>query len=189
MIIVVGATGNLGERIIKALIKKEVYVKAIVRKNTDSKKINHLKQLGAKVEVVDMTNVEVLSKSMLGASCVVSALSGLREVIIDAQKILLDASVKANIPRFIPSDYSLDFTPFNDGENRNLDWRREFHKYLDKQPIKATSIYNGAFADMLTGQMPVILFKQKRVLYWGKKIIPCVLLRWMIQLTIPHRLP
>ena len=172
MIVVVGATGNLGERIAKALVKKEANVKALVRENSDVKKIQHLKQMGVNVELVDMTNVEALSKSMLGASCVVSVLSGLRDVIIDAQKIVLDAAIKANVPRFIASDYSLDFTRFNYGENRNLDWRREFHEYLDKQPIKATSIFNGAFADMLTGQMPMILFKQKRVLYWGKKNHP-----------------
>jgi nucleoside-diphosphate-sugar epimerase len=99
---------------------------------------------------------------------VVSALAGLRNVIIDAQKLLLDAAVSAAVPKFIPSDYSLDFTRFSPGENRNLDWRREFHTYLDKQPIAATTIFNGAFMDMLTGQMPVILFKQKMVLYWGK---------------------
>ena len=172
MIIVVGATGNLGERVIKALIKKDAHVKAIVRENTDTKKIQHLKQLGAHVQVVNMTRVEDLSKAMVGASCVVSAMSGLRDVIIDAQKIVIDAAVKASVPRFIPSDYSLDFTPFRYGENRNLDWRREFHEYLDKQAIKATSIFNGAFADMLTGQMPLLLFKQKRVLYWGKKNHP-----------------
>lgn len=102
-----------------------------------------------------------------GASCVVSALAGLRDVIIDTQKILLDAAIKAGVPRFIPSDYSLDFTQFSDGENRNLDLRREFHTYLDTKPIAATTIFNGAFTDLLTKEMPLILFKQKRILYWG----------------------
>ena len=55
----------------------------------------------------------------------VSSLAGLRKVIIDAQKVLLDAAIAAGVPRFIPSDYSLDFTRFSDGENRNLDLRRE----------------------------------------------------------------
>ncbi|MEO5601273.1 MAG: NmrA family NAD(P)-binding protein, partial [Cyclobacteriaceae bacterium] len=101
------------------------------------------------------------------AFCVVSALSGLREVIIDAQKILLDAAIAAGVSRFIPSDYSIDFTKFPIGQNRNLDWRREFHVYLDQSKISATTIFNGAFADMLTGPMPLILFKIKRILYWG----------------------
>jgi hypothetical protein len=121
-----------------------------------------------KVYKLNAWNVDEISYACEGATCVVSALAGLREVVIDAQKVLVDAAIAARVPRFIPSDYSLDFTPFAAGENRNLDWRREFHQYLDKLPISATSIFNGAFADMLTGQMPLVLFKQKMVLYWGK---------------------
>lgn len=114
-----------------------------------------------------MSNVNEVAAACAGASCVVSALAGLREVIIDTQKVLLEAAVQAGVPRFIPSDYSIDFTKFPDGTNRNLDWRREFHIYLDKSPIKATSIYCGGFMDMLTGQMPMIMFKQRLVMYWG----------------------
>ena len=97
----------------------------------------------------------------------VSALAGLRDVIVEAQTVLLDGAIAAGVPRFIPSDYSIDFTKFPPGENRNLDLRREFHKRLDNASIRATSIFYGAFAEMLTGQMPLILFKRKRVLYWG----------------------
>jgi hypothetical protein len=71
------------------------------------------------------------------------------------------------VPRFIPSDYSIDFTRLSPGENRNLDLRRDFHTRFDGASISATSIFNGAFTDMLTGQMPLILFPLKRVLYWG----------------------
>jgi len=72
------------------------------------------------------------------------------------------------VPRFIPSDYSLDFTKFSYGENRNLDWRREFHEYLDKCPIAATSVFNGAFMELLLDEMPMIIFKKQIVIYWGK---------------------
>ena len=167
IILVAGGTGNLGEKIINALLNKEAEVRAVVRSSSDIEKINNLEKLGVKVFKVNMWNVEEVSTACLGASCVVSALAGLREVIIDTQKILLDAAIAAGVPRFIPSDYSLDFTKFSPGENRNLDLRREFHEYLDKTSISATTIFNGAFADLLTGQMPLILFKTKLVLYWG----------------------
>ena len=114
-----------------------------------------------------MSNVEEISNACIGVFCVVSALQGLHEVIVDTQRVLLDAAISAGVPRFIPSDYSIDFTKFPPGENRNLDLRRDFHKYLDKTSISATTIFNGAFAELLTGQMPLILFKLKRVLYWG----------------------
>ena len=81
--------------------------------------------------------------------------------------MLLDGAIQAKVPRFIPSDYSTDFTNLKDGGNRNFDLRREFHTHLIGAPIQATSIFNGAFMELLTGNMPLILYKQKKILYWG----------------------
>jgi nucleoside-diphosphate-sugar epimerase len=74
----------------------------------------------------------------------------------------------AGVPRFIPSDFSLDFTRTPPGSNRNMDLRRKFRDRLDGAPIRATSILNGAFMDMLTGQAPFILFGPRRVIHWGR---------------------
>lgn len=167
IIVVAGGTGNLGERIIRALLNKGAEVRIIVRSESNPEKIARLEEQGAKIYSINMSNGEEIKTACIGASCVVSALAGLRDVIIDTQKIILDAAIAAGVPRFIPSDFSLDFTTFSAGENRNLDWRREFHTHLDQAAISATSIFNGAFTDMLTGQMPLILFKKKMILYWG----------------------
>ena len=167
MIVVAGATSNLGGKITDALLAKGAEVVAIARLETDQNKIVALEDKGVKVHRVDMTNPSEIARYCKGAHCVVSALSGLRETIIDAQKILLDAAVAAGVKRFIPSDYSIDFTNLIEGQNRNLDWRREFHQYLETKPIKATTVFNGAFMDLLTTDMPLILFKQKRILCWG----------------------
>jgi uncharacterized protein YbjT (DUF2867 family) len=167
IIVIAGATGNLGGQIARQLIAHDVEVRAVVRASSDADKCKALAALGIRVFKVNMLDTNALADVFKGASCVVSALSGLREVIIDAQKLLLDAAVWASVPRFIPSDYCLDFRGFSDGENRNLDWRRTFHTYLDQQPIAATTIFNGAFMDMLTNEIPMILFKQKWVMHWG----------------------
>ena len=167
IILIAGGTGNLGRRIISNLLDKGAEVRVLARHGSDPGKINDLEKLGAKVFKVNMLSVEEISKACLGVSCVISALAGLREVIVDIQKVILDAAIRTNVPRFIPSDYSLDFTKFTDGENRNLDLRREFQQYLDKSAISATTIFMGAFTELLTSQMPMILFKQKMVLYWG----------------------
>lgn len=166
-ILVAGGTGNLGGRIVKFLLIKGANVRAIVRRETDDAKVLQLDKQGVKVIRVNMSDVSELVQGCAGVSCVISALQGLHDVIVELQSKLLDAAVAAGVPRFIPSDYSCDFTKLSGGENRNFDLRREFHEYLNKTPISATTIFNGAFADMLTGQMPLILFKIKRVLYWG----------------------
>jgi NmrA-like family len=168
-ILVAGGTGNLGERIIKALIKRGAEVRAIVRNGSKPEKIAKLSELGAKVITVDMSDVGQLKQACQGTSCVVSALAGLHDVIVDSQIKLLDAAIAVGIPRFIPSDYSADFTKLPAGDNRNFDLRKEFHQYLDKLPIAATSILNGAFADILSYNTPLYDVKNYSVGYWGDK--------------------
>ncbi|MBZ5515003.1 MAG: NmrA family NAD(P)-binding protein [Acidobacteriia bacterium] len=166
-IVVAGATGNLGGRITRALRERGATVRALARHVTARAKLKRLEELGLTIARVDWSSASQVALACSGASCVVSALAGLRDVIVETQTILLEAAIRAGVPRFIPSDFSIDFTKFPPGENRNLDLRRDFHQRLDKASIRATTIFNGAFAEMLTGQMPLILFKLKRVLYWG----------------------
>lgn len=167
IIVVAGGTGNLGSKIVKALLTKGAEVRVLIRETSDKEKIAVLEQLGASLILVEMSNEREIANACMGAACVISALAGLEDVIIGAQKVLLNGAILAGVPHFIPSDYSLDFTKFKDGENRNLDLRREFHKYLDSRSICATSIFNGAFMEMLTNEIPMIFFKKRLVIYWG----------------------
>jgi len=168
-ILVAGATGNLGGKMAKHLLGKGVRVRAVLRKQKDRSVINGLVKMGAEVIELDMTNMEEMTRACKDIDCVLSALSGLREVIIDTQKTLVDAAVAAGVPRFIPSDFSIDFRNFVMGNNRNLDLRKEFYAYLNLQPIKSTTIFNGALMDLLKTNMPLIMKKQKRILCWGNR--------------------
>ena len=167
IIVLAGATGDLGFRIAQLLLNRGAVVRALVRPGNTKSEVTSLRDLGAEIVEVDFNSVTALTKACAGAACVVSAVSGLRDVIVNGQKRLLDAAVAAGVSRFIPSDYSIDYTKLPKGSNRNLDLRREFNQRLDQAPIQATSILNGMFTDLLTGQAPVVLFGLKRVLYYG----------------------
>jgi uncharacterized protein YbjT (DUF2867 family) len=166
-IVVTGATGNLGGRIVNSILKEGAAVRALVRTGTANDKCEALRRSGASVVEVDFTELEQLVKACAGASCVVSAFAGLRDVIVDAQKMLLQASIKAGVPRFIPSDFSADYTKWPQPENRTLDLRREFSGLLDKAGISSTSILNGAFLDLLLGPFPAFNLERRTVTYWG----------------------
>lgn len=164
---VAGATGQLGRVIATQLRQRNVQVKALVRPGTAPSRTEALRAAGVTVAEADLTDVAALTRNMQGATCVVSALNGLQDTMHDTQGALLDAAVAAHVPRFIPSDYSLDFTKTRPGSNRNLDLRRDFHARLDGSGIAWTSVLNGGFLDLLAGQAPLINHSLKRVLYWG----------------------
>lgn len=168
-ILVAGATGNLGNRISKELIKRGADVRAIVRTSTDPEKIETLENMRVKVVEVDLNIIDEIAKASIGVSCVVSAVAGLGDVIVDLQKRILDGAIKAGVQRFIPSDFSCDYNDLVPGENRNFDLRREFKKYLDGTSIKATSVFNGCFADILQYNTPILNLKDNTVGYWGNK--------------------
>jgi nucleoside-diphosphate-sugar epimerase len=167
LIVLAGATGDLGRRIATALGRRQVNFGALVRPGTSDSMRGSLEAAGATILEVDYDDDAALKSACAGASCVVSVLNGLRPVIIGMQGKLLDAAVAVGVPRFIPSDYSLDFTKTRPGDNRNLDLRRMFMVKIDAAPIRATSVLNGAFADLLTGQAPIVLHKRRKILYWG----------------------
>lgn len=167
LVVLAGATGELGGKIAKETVRLQGQVRALVRPDTSAARETSLAGLGIEVVRVNYADAGALAKACEGGAVVLSALSGLRPVIVDAQTQLLNAAVQAGVPRFIPSDFAIDFTRIPDGWNRNLNLRSEFRQRLDPAKIRPTSILNGAFTDMLTGTAPFILFGWRRILCWG----------------------
>lgn len=171
VIALAGATGDLGARIARALVAQGAEVRALVRSDADARATERIAALGAVPVAADPADVGAMARALEGAACVVSALNGLQEVILDRQGILLDAAARAGVPRFIPSDYSEDFTGTTPGENCNLDLRRQFMERADAVAaggaIRVTSVLNGAFMDMLGAEMPIIQPRIRCVLFWG----------------------
>jgi uncharacterized protein YbjT (DUF2867 family) len=166
-IVLAGATGNLGGRIARELRQRGVAVRAIVRPGTGAERLAGLREQGVEIVEANLEARADVVQACRGASCVVSTLLGLEKVMIEAQGALLDAAVEAGVPRFIPSDYAMDFTKIAPGLNRNFDLHREFRERLTRAPIRSTAVLNGAFMNLLTGEAPLVLFKIHRVLYWG----------------------
>ncbi|MCP1274408.1 NmrA family NAD(P)-binding protein [Gluconobacter albidus] len=157
----------MGGRVLSALVQRGVTVRALVRANTSATSRDAVCALGGTAVPVDFADADKLASALSGVECVVSVLNGLAPVMLDTQGRLLEAAVAASVPRFIPSDFSLDFTRTRPGDNRNMDLRRRFMARIDAAPIRATSILNGAFADLLTGAAPIVLHRLRRILYWG----------------------
>lgn len=177
MILVAGATGNLGEKICRELLKRGAHVRAVIRSESNTEKVKALQEAGVEVVVADFNSVSQLSAACSGVSCVVSALAGLQETIVEAQSQLLEGAVKAGVLRFIPSDFCTDYTQLPEGCNRNFDLRRTFTSRAEKSSIRLTSIFNGAFSYVLGFGIPLLNKKEQQIAYYeGKK-------NWKIDFT------
>jgi uncharacterized protein YbjT (DUF2867 family) len=166
-VLVAGATGDLGQRIVRELLTHDTRIRVLTRPGSGTAAT--LYAANDRIDIVEAayTDHTALTAAVTGSDVIVSAVSGVRPVIVDAQRALLAAAVAAGVPRFIPSDYSSDYRQIALGSNRNFELRREFAADLDAAPIQATSILNGAFADMLTGTAPMIAFGRRRVMFWS----------------------
>ena len=165
IIAVAGATGRLGHLIVDALLKRGATVRALVRPETPAEKRQGLE--GADVVTANLDDPQSLKEALAGTKVVISALNGLRDVIVDTQGRLLDAAVAAGAERFIPSDYAADIMKLEPGENRNFDLRREFRQRLLKAPIKSTSVLVGGFMELLL-RGRLLDAQAHKVNYWGE---------------------
>ena len=168
LIALAGANGDLGFRIAKASVARGAQVRALLRPGAPAGQAAKLTAIGVALAEADPSDGSAMAEACRGAECVVSALNGVRDVILERQTVLLGAAVQAGVPRFISSDYSLDFTKTEAGGNRNLDLRRAFMAVADQAPIRVTTVLNGAFMDMVGAEMPILQPAIHRVLHWGK---------------------
>ncbi|MBO9883284.1 NmrA family NAD(P)-binding protein [Xanthomonas sp. D-109] len=165
-VVVAGATGDLGCRIAFALKERGAAVVALVRDGAGPDRVAVLERGGIQIRRVELDDDERLRDAIKGAICVVSALNGLEGVVLGQQGKLLQAAVSAGVPRFIPSDFSLDYTKTHPGDNRNLDLRRRFREHLDAAPIAATSVLCGGFLELLEGSARLVV-PGRRVMHFG----------------------
>jgi len=186
IIVVAGAKGQLGNLICDSLLSRArsegrlVQVRGLVRKEGLHSGSVALDDQSAKasgqnltIESVAYENHDDLKRVCAGAHCVVSALQGLRDVIVDVQLQLLKAAIAEKVQRFIPSDFAIDFTRLPEGSNRNFDLRLQFHKAADqlirntKSGIELTSVYQGAFTELLGSGRFLFDYKKRIISYIG----------------------
>jgi uncharacterized protein YbjT (DUF2867 family) len=148
-ILVIGATGSLGSKIIRELRALGAAVRATHRVTAKPEAIEALRAADVETVVADLGDAKSLEHACRGMKVIVSAVQGMRDVIVDGQTAVLRAAERGGVERMIPSDYALDFFKTSDGGNRNLDLRREFNRAFDGSNVRPTSVLCGAFMDLI----------------------------------------
>jgi len=159
-------TGGLGSKIAIAILKKANAHLRILARNKS--KVQDLADKGAEIVEGDLNNYFSLLNACKGIDTVISAVQGGPDVIVNGQLLLLVAAKTAGVKRFIPSDYSLDYTNVPPTENPNGAMRRLVNDAVKKSGIEYTSILGGCFMELIFSPFfQIINSAENTINVWG----------------------
>ena len=172
-ILIVGGTGAFGFKIARAMTyRPEAKVRVLVQPDSiteqDRARLRWLASRGVGIFEGDLDDPRSLDAAVRGADAVISAVKGGPQVMLDGQRNLLDVSVAHQVSRFLPSDYTLDYSRLDPGDHVELAWKARFAAILKSASIEHTFIFNGIFMeDLFSASMDIFDFQSQAVRYWG----------------------
>lgn len=160
---IAGITGKLGQLIAKAVLGyPQANIRGFCR---DQSKLSPDLSSDPRVTILQGPSDDPAAarKAVQGSDVVICAYLGPNGFMVQSQKILIDAAEAEKVPRYIASDWALDYTKLKLGDLPPKDPMIEIKAYLEtKKDIKGVHILNGAFM-----QLVQMAFQQDPVGYWG----------------------
>lgn len=158
MILVAGATGQLGSEIVKRLLDRGQKVRALVRQTSDPEKVAALEKAGAEIVRGDLKERPTLDAACRGARAVISTVSMIatgREddsfAATDAAgtRQLIDAARAGGSEQFI--FVSVDTSRMPDSPLMTA--KREVEEYLKRSGLTYTILHPSVFMEVWLGPM------------------------------------
>jgi uncharacterized protein YbjT (DUF2867 family) len=181
-ILVIGATGYLGGKVVHHLLKQNVKISALVREGTYSR---GLEQKGVRILIGDLTKPETILPALKNIDIVISTAIGysnrkkgdtLKSVDDNGNRNLVDALKKAEIRRFVftsilTADKAKSVPHF---------WQKKLTEdYMDERQLPYIALRPGAFLD----QNPKMDNYAKALLKGNLKVLGSTSIKWTNILT------
>lgn len=149
LVLVAGATGNVGQHIIESLVTRGHQARALARTPSKFSASVHAK-LESFVQAKSYYDIDVLDRACASVDAVVCAYSGIPELSVEAQLILLRAAERVGIKRFVASTWNYDWTKISLGMQESYDPLILFHNHVElSSDIRPIYIFSGVLAEVL----------------------------------------
>ena len=155
MNLVVGATGNVGGSVVRALRDQGKPVRAMVRETSDPERVRSLEEFGAEVVPGELRDSNSLARACAGVTTVVSGATAITAlgtdsitaVDRDGQLSLVDAATDAGVDHFIYVSY----TRHVDTDDPLTEAKRAVEKRLRESGMAFTILRPSYFMEMWLG--------------------------------------
>jgi hypothetical protein len=99
----------------------------------------------------DSSDKVTIAKALSGSQVCICCYSGDKVLMIDGQKLLIDACIEVGVPRYVASDWGGDYQNTALGEVPMKDPSKIIYAYLQEKQaaIRGIHILNGAFTEVI----------------------------------------
>jgi nucleoside-diphosphate-sugar epimerase len=149
LVLVAGATGNIGQHLIDSLLVRGHQVRVLAR-NSSKLPAQKLEKLEAFVTSRNYYDIDALDLACTGVDAVICTYTGIPELQLDAQLLLLRAAERAGVTRFIPASWNYDWRDMSLGMQESYDPIISFRRHADlSSSIRPIYIFSGVLAEVL----------------------------------------
>jgi saccharopine dehydrogenase-like NADP-dependent oxidoreductase len=132
-IAIAGLTGTLARLITTHLLKHpNIHINGLCRKPSKLPKSLHSNP-HVTIFRTDANDTETIRESLRGADVAICCYLGDDTLMVDGQKTLIDACIAEGVPRYIASDWSMDFRKLAYGDHPPKDPMRHVQAYLEER--------------------------------------------------------
>ncbi|KAF4471090.1 NAD(P)-binding [Fusarium albosuccineum] len=149
LVLVAGATGNLGQYLVDSLHSRGHQVRALGR--TPSKlEPSRQEKLESFVQSEAYHDVAALDRACQGVDAVICAYSGIPELQLEGQLLLLRAAERAGVKKYVAHSWNMDWRDMKLGDHESYDPFISFRHHVEgSSDIKPNYIFSGILAEVL----------------------------------------
>lgn len=165
-IAIAGFTGKMARLITTFLLKNHSNVKIHgICRSIDKVAANLRSHPNITLFHATSSDIPGLRRALASASVCICAYLGDDTLMIDGQKTLIDACIAEGVPRYIASDWSLDFRGLEFGDHPSKDPMKYVQEYLEEKEserkIKGVHVLNGAFMQVVWASFWAMLIPRR----------------------------
>ncbi|UKZ74531.1 hypothetical protein TrVFT333_002201 [Trichoderma virens FT-333] len=165
---IAGLTGKFAQCVAKELYANHnVTLKGFCR---SPQKLPQLAMEKYKIDVIQgqFDDEAAVQKFVQGTDIVICCYFGDPDVMTRGQKILIDACVKEGVPRYLPSDFAVDYTKIPAGELFPKESAKIIRNYLVEQKLAGVHVLVGGLIETFWSEFFQIFDSHAQTIsYWG----------------------
>ncbi|KAJ4993149.1 NmrA-like family protein [Stagonosporopsis vannaccii] len=165
---IAGLTSKFAQCVVKALqAYPGVTIKGFCR---NSRKLPSAAIEKYRIEVVqgEFDDEAAVERFVKGTNIIICCYFGAPDLMTRGQEILVDACAKEGVTRYVPSDFSVDFTKIPDGELFPKESQKIIKRYLEEKEVAGVHILVGGLLETFwSAYFQIYDATARKVTYWG----------------------